>query len=176
MTSHQLFRATIVAALLGLTGFALMFLPWDDRGDVVDPCIRPILGNATIGGFVGGFALQRHFGAPGWTGWLRSVAAYVAAVIVGGAVSGFITVPGLLLNGPLFGSLVALVLATGLPFDPGMRPFRGLAINCAAIVATHVVARRLDACGDGASWRPFWAVALILCVLLAVVGIALFRR
>ena len=118
--AHDVHPARVHAGLLGLTGFALVFLPWEDKREILDPVVRSILFGALIGAFVGGFALHRHFGAPRFAGWMRSMTAYVAAVILGGAVGGVIALPAPLpLGGLTLGPMMALIFTLGLPIDDG---------------------------------------------------------
>ena len=81
-----------VASILALAGFAVIFLPWDDRQALLT-WMRPMLVGSTIGGFIGGLLLHRHFGAPRWRGLFHSALAYSAAVVVGGAVGSVIAQP-----------------------------------------------------------------------------------
>jgi hypothetical protein len=138
----RLFVAVAVAVILAVAGFALLYLPWHDKRALLTT-MRPLLEGSTIGAFVGGLLVHRHFGLGHWRGMARSAAAYFAAVAIGGFVGGPIALPSDvgMLNAAASGAPMALLFALGIPLSVEIRPFWGLAISAVAIVTAHAAGR-----------------------------------
>jgi hypothetical protein len=65
-----------------------------------------------VGAVLALYIMQRHFGMPGWRGWLRAVCGMIMLCFVGSLITGTIALP---LYGTMFGPFTLTMILAGSP-------------------------------------------------------------